>query len=95
MFPINKLTYVLTFKNKILTTVHTKQDVRTYLLEECGLKIKELQNIKIDVYQGENIVHDIFINYFKFLEKTHKEYMDISGNNYLFIDFKEYKEEGI
>lgn len=95
MFPINKLTYVLTFKNKILTIVHTKQDVRKYLLEECGLKIKELQNIKIDVYQGENIVYAIFINDFKFLEKIHKEHTDTSGNNYLFVDFKEYKEGDI
>lgn len=95
MFPIDKLTYVLTFKNRILTIVHTKQDVRKYLFEECELKIKELQNIKIEVYQGKNIVHNLFINDVKFLEKKEIEYKTKDGSSYLFLDFSEYKEGGV
>lgn len=95
MFPIDKLTYVLIFKDRVLTTVHTKQDVRKYLFGECEVKVKDLQNIKIDVYQGKNIVHSLFINDVKFLEEICKEYINTSGDSYLFIDFKEYKEEGI
>lgn len=95
MFPIDKLTYVLTFKGRVLTTVHTREEVRRYLFEECSIRAKNLLDIEIEVYQGSNVVHSLRINDFKFLEKKEINYTTRDGTNFLFLNFVEYKEGGI